>query len=120
MARAPANKTVEAQADDAPRWRVMEKSFIGHSLVEEGAEVVYEPEDSNGKPGEVADNLSPLNAAAQAIVDAQAAPHPDKTEGTKAKKTKATADAASAAVGSVDASKTAPTTVGGTEGGDLA
>lgn len=57
-------------------WRVNTPSFIGHSLIPEGAtNIVYNPP----KGGEVADNLSPMNEAAQDIVDAQKSPHPDKT-----------------------------------------
>jgi hypothetical protein len=62
--------------DERPLWRTNEKSFIGHSLVEEGTSVLYTPPEG----GEVAENLSPLNAAAQAIVDAQKTDHPDKTK----------------------------------------
>ena len=85
MARAP-RATLEAKAaaeaaaaDEAPRWRVMEKSFIGHSLLDEGAEITFIPKDpENGKVTIISENLSPLNASAQAIIDAQAEDHPDK------------------------------------------
>lgn len=60
--------------DERPRWRVNERSFIGHSQVEEGTEVFYTPAEG----GEVHENLSPLNDAAQAIVDGQKSAHPDK------------------------------------------
>lgn len=98
MARA-SKKTADDDAhDEAPRWRVNEKSFVGHSLIEEGGEVTYEPAEG----GEVGENLSPLNDAAQAIVDAQKSPHPDKSDGKPVKSPKAAADAASAGVGADD------------------
>ncbi|QNH91697.1 hypothetical protein SR18_gp046c [Caulobacter phage SR18] len=60
---------------EAPRFRVNEKSFIGHTLVEAGVETFYDP----GKDGSVSANLSPVNEAAQALVDAQREDHPDKS-----------------------------------------
>ncbi|QCW21975.1 hypothetical protein JessAGP_045c [Caulobacter phage Jess A] len=60
---------------EAPRFRVNEKSFIGHTLVEAGVETFYDP----GKDGSVSANLSPVNDAAQALVDAQREDHPDKS-----------------------------------------
>lgn len=67
---------------ERPRWRVNEKSFIGHSLVEEGAEVFYTPLDDakTGITVGVSDNLTPLNDAAQEIVDTQKRDHIDKTK----------------------------------------
>jgi hypothetical protein len=59
---------------DAPLFRVNQKSFIGHAVVEAGAEINFTP-----KPGgEIGENLSPINDAAQALVDAQKGDHPDK------------------------------------------
>lgn len=96
MAKAP--KKTEAEADDRPLFRVNEKSFVGHAIAEEGATVVYEPEED----GEIGENLTPLNEAAQALVDAQKGEHPDKTGGKKARSAKAQADAAAASVGATD------------------
>lgn len=82
MARSPKKDPnapdAEAVNDAHPRYRVIEKSFIGHSLHEEGAELTYHGDT-------VSDNLSPLNAAAQAVVDAQKDPHLDKSDGKKPK-----------------------------------
>jgi len=64
-----------ATLDERPRWRVNEQSFVGHVLVNEGDEVYYTP-DLNC---EVGDNLSPLNDAAQTIVDVQRSEHQDQT-----------------------------------------
>lgn len=89
MARAPKKTEVE-DTDDLPRYRVNERSFIGHALVDEGAEVTYEGDT-------VSDNLTPINDAAQAVVDAQTKPHLDKSEPVKGAKTlKARGDAAAA------------------------
>lgn len=71
---------------ERPRWRVNVQSFIGHALVNEGDEVYYTPPVevpataiSPGSPaGHVSENLSPLNDAAQEIVDTQKRDHPDK------------------------------------------
>ena len=60
--------------DARAHWRVNTQSFIGHSLVNEGDTVFYDPPPG----GHVSDNLSPINKAAQDIVNAQAKPHPDK------------------------------------------
>lgn len=101
MARKPApppgeEAPVEENIDHAkPRYRVIEKSFIGHTLHEAGAEITYE-----GKV--VSDNLSPLNAAAQKVVDAQADAHLDKTGGEGSKDPRRAADAAAAGVGAED------------------
>lgn len=84
-----------AQEQEAPRWRVNTKSFIGHTVIEEGGEVNYTPEED----GYIEENLSPVNDAAQALVNAQAQAHPDKTGGKRARTPKAAADAASAGVG---------------------
>lgn len=79
-------------AEEAPRWRVNQQSLIGHALVEEGREVYYTPtEKPGGGTNGVGENLSPLNDAAQAIVDAQEADHIDKT--VNAAKRKALAEA---------------------------
>lgn len=105
MARAPkkTDEEIAAEAsehvdDTKPRYRVIEKSFIGHTLHEAGAEVTHEGDV-------VSDNLSPLNAAAQAVVDAQSDPHLDKTD-PKAKAAHRTprraADAAAAGVDAQD------------------
>lgn len=66
---------------EAPRWRVNETSFIGHSLVQPGDEVFYTPttDEKTGVTDGVGENLSPLNDEAQAIVDGQKVDHPDKT-----------------------------------------
>lgn len=70
---------------ERPRWRVNTQSHVGHALVEEGTEVFYTPPEG----GEVAENLSPINDAAQAIVDEQKGEHPDKTSNAKSKAAKA-------------------------------
>lgn len=67
-------------SQEEPTFRVNWKSFIGHTLVEEGAEVGYTPPAG----GHIGENLSPLNDAAQALVDAQTPPHPDKATPAKA------------------------------------
>lgn len=59
-----------ANADERPRYRVNQRSFINLGLVEEGAEVTYD--------GEPSENLEPLNAAAVAAIKAANAAHPDK------------------------------------------
>lgn len=69
---------------ERPRWRVNTQSHVGHALVEEGQEVFYTPPEG----GEVADNLSPLNDAAQAIVDEQKGEHLDKASNAKTKAAK--------------------------------
>jgi hypothetical protein len=105
MAREPQKTDEELAAEAAqvvdnekPRYRVIEKSFIGHTLHEAGAEITHEGDV-------VADNLSPLNDAAQAVVDAQSEPHVDKTD-PKAKAAHRTprrqADAAAAGVDAED------------------
>jgi hypothetical protein len=65
---------------EAPKWRVAQKSFIDHSLVEEDTQLTWTPPSVNGNPPVVGENLVPLNAAAQAIVDGQAKPHEHKTK----------------------------------------
>lgn len=102
MARAPKKPQAE-DTDEAPRYLVNEKSFIEHNLLEAGAETVYWGE-------EVSENLTPINDAAQAVVDAQSRPHPDKTDGPKPRSARARADAAAAA----------PTGDGSDGAGDLA
>jgi hypothetical protein len=105
MARAP-RATIEAKAAaadavsaEAPRWRVMEKSFVGHAMMEEGTETPFDPVNpDNGVVTVVGENLSPLNESAQAIIDAQAEPHPDKTAGAKPKSARAKADTAASGV----------------------
>jgi len=87
-----------ATADTRPRWRVNAPSFIGHSLCQEGDEVFYTPPATtdDGVESSVAENLSPLNDAAQAVVDKQKRDHPDKTdrrEKVQAKKAALTAEA---------------------------
>lgn len=78
---------------ERPRWLVNAQSFVGHALVEPGTEVYYTPtEDADGKSNGVGHNLTPLNDEAQAIVDAQAKDHPDKTK--HAARRKAAADKA--------------------------
>jgi hypothetical protein len=96
MARAP-KKDPHAPEEEVvdtsrPRYRVIEKSFIEHAMHEEGAEVTYDGDV-------VGDNLSPLSAAAQRVVDAQKEPHPDKSDGKKPKDPRRAADAAAAGVG---------------------
>lgn len=116
MARAP---KPEAH-DETPRYRANEKSFIGHAIVEAGSEVDYDHDAAGDGRGFIGHNLSPVNAAAQAVVDAQSQPHPDKTDGPKAKSTRSKADAAAAAP-AVAAAPATPT--GGPMGeadGDLA
>lgn len=49
---------IDIADDTRARYKVLEKSFIGHNLVEPGQEVTYD-----GHPG---DNLHPLNAKAKA------------------------------------------------------
>lgn len=49
--------------------------MIGNALCAEGTEVHYTPPEG----GMVGDNLSPLNDAAQDILDGQKDDHPDKT-----------------------------------------
>ena len=50
-------KTVEPiETDELPRYRVLERSYIGLSLIEPGIEIVFDHD-----PGE---NLEPLNEAA--------------------------------------------------------
>jgi len=113
-ARNPAPQT----NDEAPRWRVMEKSFVDHALLDEGAEVTFTPEaGDDGRMTQVGNNLSPLNDAAQAIVDAQADDHEDQTDKVPVKGVKAKADAAAAAPHK--AAKPA-TATGGATGDDLA
>ena len=105
MALAP-RATIEAKAAaadaanaEAPRWRVMEKSFVGHALLDEGTETPFDPVNpENGKITVIGENLSPLNDSAQAIVDAQAEDHPDKTAGPKPKSVRAKADTAASGV----------------------
>lgn len=93
-----AKKTVTV-TDDTPRWLVNERSFIGHAIVEAGNEISYDPEDGDPKtPTHIGENLTPTNEAAQAIVDAQPEPHPDKSDGKRGKSAKARADAAAAGV----------------------
>lgn len=46
-----------AKNEEQPLYRVLARSFIGNSIVEEGAEVVY-----HGEPGS---NLEPLNDVAE-------------------------------------------------------
>lgn len=84
----------EDVVDDRPLWTVNEKSFVGHSIAEEGATVIYEPDEDS----EVGENLSPANQAAQDVIDAQRTPHPDKSDGKKAKNARRAADAAAAGV----------------------
>jgi len=102
MARAPKKTDEEIAADAAevvdnekPRYRVIEKSFIGHTRHEAGAEITYEGDV-------VSDNLSPLNAAAQAVVDAQSDDHLDKTGGKGSTDPRRLADAAAAGVATED------------------
>lgn len=89
---APAGEVID---NAKPRYRVIEKSFIGHTLHEAGAEVTHEGDV-------VADNLSPLNDAAQRVVDAQKDPHLDKSDPDAKKghkEPRRAADAAAAGVG---------------------
>lgn len=58
-------------ATSRPKFRVVEKSFIGHALCEEGDEVFYTPPEGS----HVGANLWPINDEAQELVDDQ-----DKTE----------------------------------------
>lgn len=44
-----------------PKYRVLQKSFIGNRIVEEGEEVDYD--------GEPSDNLGPIDKAAKKVVD---------------------------------------------------
>lgn len=61
--------------NDPPMWRAVVPSYIEHSLQAEGAEFTFTPPEG----GQVAENLWPLNDAAQALVDAQSDPHAAKT-----------------------------------------
>lgn len=64
-------------------WRANSRSFVGVAMHEEGAEnVVYNPPEG----GEVAENLSPMNDVAQAIVDGQKSAHPNKSTPKAGKK----------------------------------
>lgn len=69
--------------DERPRFRVNRQSMVGNALVAEGTEVIYTPP---GPDSTVDDNLSPLNDAAQKVVDRKnpdgsASRHPDRTGG---------------------------------------
>lgn len=74
---------------ERPRWKVNVKSLVGNALCDpddpKTAEVFFEPQESadpnTGKKrmGQVGPNLSPLNDAAQAIIDEQDDDHPDAT-----------------------------------------
>lgn len=70
------------------QWRVNTPSFIGHSMIPEGGTCIYNPPVG----GEVAENLSPMNAAAQAVLDAQKSDHPNKAKKKAAKPGKAGAE----------------------------
>lgn len=59
---------------ETPRWRTTMASYLDHNLVAEGEEVDYTPPEG----GQVAENLEPVNDAAQALIDAQTDPHPSK------------------------------------------
>lgn len=93
-------------ATERPRWRVNARSFIGHTLVDEGAEVFYAPPDVQDPSdprkkvkGHVSANLSPLNDVAQAIIEAQTKDHPDKLQNAEKKaKEQAEAEAEAARV----------------------
>ncbi len=74
------------------RWRVNDQSFIGHALVNPGDEVYYTPlEDANGDTHGVGSNLSPLNDAAQTIVNEQREDHLDKPHNVKKRRAHAAA-----------------------------
>lgn len=67
--------------NERPRWRVNEPSLIGNALAQQGDEVYYTPTDQSIEDGHgVASNLTPLNDAAQDIVDGQKDDHPDKSK----------------------------------------
>lgn len=69
-----AKETEDTRAD----FLVKEKSFLGHSIHEEGAHFFIDP-DLHPADSHISDNLTPVNAAAQKMVDDQKEPHPDKT-----------------------------------------
>jgi hypothetical protein len=81
---------------ERPRWRVNTQSFVGHALVNENDEVYYTPPVNllGEMVGEVEANLSPLNDAAQAIIDAQKTDHPDKASNAEKRERAAAAKAA--------------------------
>lgn len=82
-----------AKTDDTPRWRTTTASYLDHNLVAEGEEVSYAPPEG----GQVAENLEPINDAAQAWIDAQKDAHPCKAAVKPAKPAKAAKGAADAA-----------------------
>lgn len=91
-----AKATATDEAETRGKFRVNEKSFIGHALVQEGDTVHVHPDDlkAKGKPdGHISDNLSPLNDIAQAMIDGQKEDHPDKSKGKAAKAPRAAKDA---------------------------
>lgn len=74
-----------ATIGERPRWRVNVQSFVGHALVNENDEVYYTPPVNlaGEQVGEVDANLTPLNDAAQAIIDGQKTDHPDKASNSE-------------------------------------
>lgn len=96
--------------DEAPRFRVNALSHIGDVLVQEGDEVTYTPPKGSG----VGEALSPLNAAAQAIVDrpTSAKDHPDRSA---AKEEEAPAKATVVAKNAKNTRPTGKTVASGTE-----
>jgi hypothetical protein len=119
MAKAEA-ETVETRG----KFRVNEKSFVGHALVEEGSEVFIDPDSLKVKgkaDGHISDNLSPLNDVAQAMVDNQKEDHPDKSAAPAPKAAKAPAAAKPAKVEGEAAGAAAGAEAGTAEAeGDLA
>lgn len=91
-----------------PRFRVVEKSFIGHALCEEGDDVFYTPPENS----HVGANLWPINDEAQELVDEQGKTekdasgndvyHPASAHAAKPKKKAASTD------GPVDRATKAP------------
>lgn len=98
-----AKATATDEAETRGKFRVNEKSFIGHALVQEGDTVYVHPDELKVKgkaDGHISDNLSPLNDVAQAMVDGQKEEHPDK--GAKPAKAPAAGEGDDGGAGGVD------------------